>query len=181
MAVEHGAATVEQRNYFRVHSRLAIRMRKVRAKEREGLELEILQHEEASGLDKIDPHVACWLDRIEVKLDRILLHLGVVDESLRPSDVVDLVISGSGLRLPWGEAHEPGSLLLLEFELPGPPAHPVRCLASVIALEPGKGGGHDLALGYSTIHEHDREAIVQFTLAVERGELRHRADERSAS
>jgi len=181
MPVEHGAATVEQRNYFRVRCRLAVRMRKVRAEEKEGLEWEILQQEEASGLDKLDPHVARWLDRIELKLDRVLLHLGVVDESLRPSDVVDVVLSGSGLRLPWHEPFELGSVLLVDLELPGNPAYPVRCLASVVAVEPKAEGGHDLALGYSAIHERDREAIVQFTLAVERGELRSRADERSAS
>jgi hypothetical protein len=181
MAGEQETATVEQRNYFRVRCRLAIRLREVRDEERDGLEREILQHEENAGLGDLDPQIAGWMDRIESKLDRILLHLGVVDEPLRPSDVADLVISGSGLRLVWDESHEPGTLLLVELELPGTPAYPVRCLASVVAREEDERGRHDMALSFSAIHARDREAIVRFTLDVERGSLRSRADDREIS
>ena len=181
MGRRQGTASVEQRNYFRVRCRLPIRTRKVRSEEQDGLEREILQRENSTGLNELDPEIAAWLDRIETKLDRILLQIGVVDEPLRPSDVADVVISGSGLRFVGDRSHEPDDVLLLEFELPGTPAHPVRCLASVVAHEVVEDGGHDLALSFSVINERDREAIVRFTLDVERGKLRSRADERGPS
>ncbi len=174
------ARDLGQRDFFRVKTRLPIRMTPVAASERGRLEREIMRPD-ASAAPEVDPDLARWLDRIERKLDRILLHLDVECEGVRPTETRSLVISGGGLRAPVDRAYPVGSLFLVELELPGPPAHLVRCLASVVEFFCHEDGVADLALAYQAIHEEDREAIVRHTLDVERSELRSRSARRTAS
>lgn len=170
-----------ERSYFRVRCRLPIRTRLVPPEQVDGLEYEILHRKSGQDLSQLDTDVAAWLDRIEQKIDRVLIHLGANDDDIRPTAQENVVLSGGGIRLRSEESCEAGRVMLLEFELPGAPAHLVRCLADVVAVYDDADGGRDVALTYRAIHAHDREAIVQHTLAVERGEQRSRADDRKVS
>ena len=166
-----------ERNYFRVRCTLPVRTRFVRPDEIEALASEIMQRKPTRDLSALDPEVAAWLDRIEQKLDGILLQLGAVDEAPRPTRPEQVVLSGGGIRIPSDAAREVGDTLLVEFELPGPPARSVRCLGRIVGVYDENADGRELAITYHAIHPQDREAVVQHTLAVERGEQRSRSDD----
>lgn len=170
-----------ERNYFRVHCSLALRSRLVDPDEVEGLEYEILHRRSQRDLSQLDPDIASWLDRIEQKLDRVLIQLGAEDGDVRPSITERVVLSGGGIRFSSSEPRQVGDILLIEFELPNTAAHLVRCLGSVIAAYEDGDNDREIAITYRAIHAQDREAVIQHTLAVERGEKRSRIDERVAS
>lgn len=168
------------RVYFRVRTQLAIRMQPVKSHDRERLEWEITRGETREE-SQIDPDLASWLGRIESKLDRILLHVGAESEELRPTEVHSVVLSGGGISVLCERKEDPQTLLLVDFELPGAVPYRIRCLASVVSATPSEQNGTDLAMSYVAINERDREAIVRFTLDVERGELRSRSADRDES
>ncbi len=166
-----------ERSYFRIRCTLPIRARRVAPEGVEALAAEILQRRTGPAGSNLDPDVAAWLDRIEQKLDRILVTIGAVTEPARPSQPEQVVLSGGGLRFASGEARSMGDTLLIELELPGSPTRLVRCLGNVVGVYGDEDGGREVAITYHAIHPSDREAIVQHTLAVERGEQRARIDE----
>ena len=161
----------EQREYFRVKTELPLRIRPVSQAERQPLEFSILSRE-AAGPGELDPQLAAWLDRIESKLDHLLLHFGLDFQEIRPTERVSIVLSGSGLALPREHVDANHSLFLLELELPGPPAHAVRLLAEKVAR---RDSGELVAMRFCAIQPEDREAVVRHTLDVQRTELRQRA------
>lgn len=156
-------------------------MRRVEVAERAGLERAILEREPGVPTG-IDPGLAEWLVRVEEKLDLLLDRAGIAPLGFLPKREGEVVLSGSGLRVPSAGAAIPiGTLLLLELDLPLYPTHRVRCLAAVVHSEDGSRKERGIALEIRCIHEHDRDAIVRHTLAVQRGELlrRPRRDERA--
>jgi len=167
-------AATDRRGYFRVQTRLRIGLRPVAAAEIEPLRRDILQREPLVR-PRLDPGLADWLTRIEEKLDRLLGQAGLASPGIPRREECSVVISGSGLLLPHAETPaEIGATLLLDFDLPLSPRHPVRCLAVVAANRPEPHGHYAIALGFCCIHEEDRDAIVRHALIVERRELGQR-------
>ncbi|MEM7409205.1 MAG: PilZ domain-containing protein [Myxococcota bacterium] len=170
------AQGLEKRDYFRVQTQLPLRAQVISAGERSRLEREIYAGE-TGDLGDVDPQLAAWMDRLEVKLDRILEILGEDRQELRPSEVHDVVISGSGISWVTQDPVAHDATLLLEFELPGPPAQRVRCLGVVVRTIP-RDDGSEVACGFSAIREEDRESIIRHCLDVERFALRSRSTAR---
>ena len=166
----------ERRTFFRVLTRLPVKSRAVSEREAETLARE-LPERRAPDFSRIDPGLAGWLDRIERKLDRVLLHLGIGDPvAFGDGDVQEVMLSGAGMSLASESPVPPGKLTLVEFEIPGTPAHLVRCLARVIRHQPPKepGGPVTAAVAFEVINEADREAIVRHAVEVQRTLLRTR-------
>lgn len=133
------------------------------------------------------PHEAQrQLDRIEEKLDRILDHLGLaaVDGASAPRRVIDVDISGSGLRFRTRQRYDEGTLLEIDLELPLSPPARMRALISVVRCSrpdgPSPDGDWMLAGQYDAIHEDDRGAIVRYTFDRQREEKRSESAERRA-
>ena len=165
---------IEKRDYFRVETQLPLRARLVCGAERPHLEREILASDPKES-NEFDPQLAAWLDRLESKLDRVLKLLGEDGADLRPTETHDVVISGSGIGLAMTGDVESEACVLLDFELPGPPAHRVRCLGTVVRADARPDGSSEVAAAYIAIREEDREAIIRHTLDVERFALRSRS------
>jgi hypothetical protein len=164
----------DKRSYFRVWTRVPLRARPVGPEEVEQLETEIRNRKAPPALP-VDQHLAEWLDRIEAKLDRLLAHAGLGEGvPLVPDDEQDVLLSGGGMKFWSSRPYSPGTVLLLEFDLPTTPRHHVRTLARVVGNEPSRDDceGYPTAVTFHAIHEIDRDAVVGHSLAVERAQLR---------
>ena len=167
----------EQREFFRVWSFLPVRARRVRSSERHALTTEI-KARLPEAVNRLDPELVAWLDRIESKLERLLAHMDLSDRPcFGPDDVQEVQISGSGLMFTGSEPTKKDDLLLVEFEVPGSPRRMVRCLGRVARSETGQNrSAPQIAVGFEEIHESDRDAIIQHVMAVQRADLSRRAD-----
>ena len=68
----------ERRAFFRVLTRIPVQCRRITPPEAEALAREIRERRAPQPL-RIDEALAAWLDRIERKLDRVLVHMGIGD------------------------------------------------------------------------------------------------------
>ncbi len=171
----------ERRAFFRILTHLPVKCRKVAGREAETLAREIPERR-APETGRIDEALAVWLDRIERKLDRVLVHLGIGDPvAFSDADVQEVMLSGSGMAFVTDAEVVPGDPVLVEFEIPGVPAQLVRCLARVIRnlpakKRPGKREAGDdretTAVSFEVIHDSDREAIVRHAVEVQRKLIR---------
>jgi len=166
-------ALAEGRGFFRVNTRIGLKMYRVDRKRWEAESRTIL--EDRSEPDPtIDLELARWLDRIEQKLDRVL-------EQLANAAVVgnahgkarDLVLSGSGIHFHEEASLFAGDSLLLELELPRTRVVRIRCLGTVVRVD-ASDEGSGVAVRFDVIREVDRDRIVEYTLEVQRGQLRGR-------
>ncbi len=168
---------IRERDYFRVDTELPLRIKPVREEERARLEGSILQREPVD-VEGLDPQLALWLDRIESKIDNLIVHLGLDFDGVRPTRPVAVTLSGGGISVPSPPAESGHSLHLVDFELPGSPARSVRALGEVVANRKTAEGNPAIALRFTAITAEDRDAIVRFTLDVERSRVRSRAERR---
>jgi len=165
-----------RRNYFRIDTELPLRISPVREEERARLERAILQREPVD-FEGLDPQLALWLDRIESKLDDLIVHLGLDADGVRPTQIVAVTLSGGGISVPSPPAEPGHSLYRIDFELPGPAARGVRALGEVVSRPGVAEATPTVALRFVAITSEDRDAIVRFTLDVERTRLRSRAEQ----
>ncbi len=169
----------EEREYFRVRSVLPLRHVRARDQEVETFVAEMETISRDPSPEK-DATMAEQLDRVERKVDRLL---SLLDPShpvpLDDADKRPLEISGSGVRYPWPEMVEPGELLKLQFILASSPPRTIRCIGRVVSCrEPDlPHRSRSLAVAYEHITEADRDAIVRYTLEVERLAKRAAVDE----
>ena len=164
----------DKRSYYRVSSFLPVRCRRVRPSELPGLTSEI-QTREAPDVSKVDPGLAEWLDRVETKLDRILVRYETEEESWMTSEgALEVTLSGSGIRFPVCEEVALDSDVLMEITIPGTPKHMVRCIGRVAECE-AEGKSVTVAAGFRVIAECDRDAVIAHVLEIQRSELRRRA------
>lgn len=161
------------REYFRVRTRLKLRVQPLDAEERRSRATEILANVEPTP-PQVDSDLAIWLERIERKLDRALAQLGLgADHHLEEADLRDIELSGSGLSFDGSSELRDGDFLLLEMELPSHPPRMLRCTGRVVHAAAGPDGrGARIGIAFETIREGDREAIIQYTVAVQREQLR---------
>lgn len=179
---EHDSGA-ERRTFFRVLTHLPVKCRRVSDAEAEALERALPQRR-APDMSRVDEALATWLDRIERKLDRVLVHLGIGDPvAFCEADVQEVMLSGAGMSFVTDPPVEPGTRVLVEFEIPGTPAHLVRCLARVIRHLPPKEEGESAstAVAFDVIHDSDREAIVHHAVEVQRTLIQARRHLGSAS
>ncbi len=170
------ASGAERRAFFRVLTHLPVKCRAVSEREAELLARE-LPERRAPDVSRVEPGLAAWLDRIERKLDRVLIHLGIGDPvAFGADDVQQVMLSGAGLSFASDQSVATGGLALVEFEIPGTPAHLVRCLARVVHHHPPKQEGESgtTAVAFEVIHDSDREAIVRHAVEVQRALIRAR-------
>jgi hypothetical protein len=165
------------RSFFRVKTSLPLRVTRTPADDYQRLSNEILTRVDAS-LPEIDVELLGWLDRMERKLDRLLSHYDLIEYStLDERDRQNIELSGSGLSFQSDEAIACGTGVLLEFELPETPARTVRCLARVVQeLGRDEAGMEAVGVSFEAIRQIDRDAIVRYTLAVQRQEIRSKGD-----
>lgn len=163
----------ESRAFFRVEARLAARCKKLEAWELEAIRREISGLRDGPRLD-IDPRLSAWLERIEHKLEILLAYVTERRQGAPArAEVHEVVISGSGVLLETRERVAIDEEVLVEIPIPGARVQPLRALARVVRMQPGKAlsGGRGVALAFSTIDETDREAIVRFAHEVQRARL----------
>ena len=174
----------DQREYYRVVTCIPFRYRRPDPDEIDEL---VVRIETRSDPDfaKIDPALSGWLDRIERKLECVLAHLEACDSPpLRDQDTREVSLSGSGMRFLCEDEIPPGTEVLLEFELPGTPAHRVSCLGRVVdPSSPGEtsDGKNQTAVEFCAIREIDRDAIVRHALEIQRRDLQLRNSSESDS
>ncbi len=166
----------ERRAYFRVATRLPLRLTPLGEEEVRILEREINTPKPELGV-LADPALSAALRRIEEKLN--LLLDGAGHEPTRPigeADRSNLVLSGSGLRSETRESFQTGDPVRVELLLPETPVRQVTALASVVysaqLMEPE--GSRRLALRFTAIDEGDRDAVVRHICEVQRLALRKR-------
>ena len=159
-----------RREYFRVRTRLAVQTRPIDPEEFEELSAQI-RSREAPSPPAADKALAEWLERIESKLDRLLADAGLAEDgSLGPER--DVWLSGSGIRFDTEQAYSTGTVLLVEIELPTTPRRVVRTLGRVVDSAATEQSDHAAAIAFVAIHERDRDAVVSYTLAVQRAQIR---------
>ncbi|MCP3983628.1 MAG: hypothetical protein GY723_04525 [bacterium] len=163
----------DKRSYYRVHTFLPVRCRRIADSELEGLSTDIMVRE-ASEVSKVDPGLAEWLDRIEGKLDLLLERFETeADVWTTAQGALEVTISGSGIQLPVCEEIPIEADVLLEVTLPGIPKHMVRCIARVAECEVD-AKQVTIGAGFTVIAECDRDAIIAHVLEIQRSELRQR-------
>ena len=168
------ASSEHARSYFRVETRIGLRVHALDPDRWEAESRAILE-DRSRPLQGVDPELASWLDRIERKLDRLLEATGsAASGEIAHTEFRDVVLSGSGIRLGDASELEVGQPALLELELPVSPVVRIRCLGTV-AREEGAGEDREVAVRFDVIREADRDRIVQYTLEVQRTELRVRS------
>ena len=93
---------------------------------------------------------------------------------------VEIELSAAGIALEPPMALRPADVVLLEFELPEVPVRLVRCIGRVVEAA---GGANDpksrTDLRFETIRPSDRDAVVRYTLVVQRQAIRSQNAARS--
>ena len=165
----------ERREYFRVSTVLPLRARVLDPTEKDQIEGEI-QLRRTPDLSSIDPALASRLDAIEDRLDRILEAIDRSPEAwVTPGGMTPIQLSGGGIRFPVRDAVPAGALLLIELVLGGVPRRQVRATARALAEKPPRGEDEPhAAVQFETITPEDRDAVVAYTLEVQRRETLRR-------
>lgn len=171
-----------RRAYFRVATRLSLRVTWLPAEKVDSVELEI-QGPRDGQLEIEDPAVARQLRQIEAKIDLLLSKLGHdVARPLGRGDLQEVSISGSGLRMQTRETFRTNDYVQVEVLLPGTPPHPVRAVARIVQVAEGRSARSpsEVAMVFTSISEEDREAVIRHAYEVQRLSLRSRSDQTGA-
>ncbi len=173
------ADATRRREYFRVHTRIAIRTRALEPAEVDRLRLDIGERK-PRGEATLDPRLEQWLERIERKLDDIRAHLDPeVERPLGTADLRDIELSGSGLAWRETPVYPAETWVRADFELPGPRPHCVVALARSVERRSGGDTEPPQAIAFEAIAETDRDAIVRHCLDVERRNIQVESGKRS--
>lgn len=166
----------DRRAYFRVPARIAVRHRYVAQDELDAFERELALRGSEPPLP-VDPGLRALLDRIERKLDRILVRLEPDRVApLGEADVRAVEISGSGVRYDCTDPAAVGDHVLVEMLLPGTPPRAVAAIGEIVFRQEAESGAPGcIAVRFTAIDEADREAIIRYTYEVQRVALRARA------
>ncbi len=157
----------ERRSYFRVHTQLPMRHRRITSEEAEGYENQFATAQ-YGGHESLELPLARALRRIENKIDRILLALYPDDEPpLRAEALQPVDLSAGGLRVTAESGLEVGDQLLVEMLVPGAGEDPVQAVARVVRSEPSEQG-NEIALEFTAIDENHRDSLLCFTQGVQR-------------
>jgi len=180
-AVEKESSSSD-RAYFRVRVDIPLRITPIEDSELEKHTTEVLSLVDLPT-PEMDLALVGWLDRIERKLDRLLAQQGLLDLDgtvLDRRESIDL--SAAGFRFESTEPAEPGSAVLVELELPEVPVRLIRCVGRVTASRTlSDSSRHAISIAFETIRQSDRDAVVRYTLVVQREAIRGRGPERGHS
>lgn len=118
------------------------------------------------------------LDCLERGIEKIADHLGVsLDDGPEwiEGETVTLSGSGAGLRLP--RKLDEGTPVEVEFTLLGEPTAVVRVLGHIVTLVRPDGdqlpvGRYHLGVAFDAFHDEDRQAIIRYTFAQQRAQIR---------
>lgn len=172
-SANHAYSGACRRGYFRVSSRMPLRLTLLSKDEAEDLRHELsAPGEEATVVG--DHLLEARLCRLEQKLDQLLLRAGVaVELPISKAEKRDVELSGSGLRVRTTAVYQVDDSVKLELTLPEENGRPIRVLARVVAPTRGRDGvaRNEVAVVFQTIRERDREAIVRHAYEVQRLEL----------
>lgn len=167
------AGSPKDRAYFRVRTRLPLRCEPLDERDRKTLDAEILGTIDPPPVE-LDPGLGAWLDTIERKLDRVLHLLDAdTDPILGANGETDMLLSGSGMSFEAAGPLPVDSHVVLHFEIPAERARQVRCIAKVAHCTPGADGrGAMLGVAFETIRAEDVDAVVAYTVSVQRQQIR---------
>jgi len=153
-------ATKQQREYARVETNVAVRVRRARPDEIDAFEQRVMGAE--VGEDDLPLALVAYLRNIEYKLDLVLSRLDARFEApLDPHDLQPVVISAGGIRVAVDASDFAlGDPVHVEMLLPGDVPRTVRVMGRVtrrveVADAPA------VAIEYTAIDESDRDAIVR--------------------
>lgn len=168
--------------YYRVRVDIPLRVTPLEDAEVADRTTEVLSQVDEPA-PELDSALVGWLSRIERKLDRLLAKQGILEgPHLCLEEHSSVELSAAGMRLPAAFPARPGHALLIEFELPEVPVRMVRCIGRVTRSEPVLGDPPgDCDIAFETIRQSDRDAVVRYTLVVQRQAIRGHLPDRVAS
>ncbi len=114
-----------------------------------------------------DPLLAT-LERIEVKLDRILDHLESSDR-WPPLQNTSINLSGAGVRFGSDRPIATGAFLELALVLPGDRPVRIHTFGEVVRQTKrgrSKNGAYESAVAFVALSERDRESIIRYTFQI---------------
>lgn len=164
-----------RRDFFRVSSRLAVRLTPLCEAAAEELARELATPCEES-ISLADRLLEARLSRMENKLDLMLKHAGFdVELALSLTKKCEVALSGSGLRLQVKETYRLGDLVKVQLDLPEESGRTLSMLGRVVTgNEVGTVGAKSgVSLVFQSIRHRDREAIVRHAYEVQRLALDH--------
>lgn len=179
MEDDGGNGSIGDRAFFRVKVHIPLRVTPIDEGQYQQLATDVLARIDPP-VPVVDASLIGWLDRIERKLDQLLNHHGLLEPALvEPECKRRFDLSGSGLSYTSEKPIAAGSVLQLEFELPETPIRLVRCLGRVAEAGTASvdGEGHLVGVAFETIRQADRDAVVRYTLAVQRQAIRNSSGE----
>lgn len=161
------------RSFYRVSTSLALTAEPIEPDDLPAAKASITARVDAPR-PEADPLLVAWLDRIERKLDQLLAHEGVSEcPPLTDADRKVIELSGSGLSFRSGAKLSVGQRMLVRFELPELPVRLVSCVARIALIQPDDDGEDPtVGLAFETIRPLDRDAVVAYTVGVQRQQIR---------
>jgi hypothetical protein len=171
----------EERSYYRVFTRIPIRIRRLDPSEVASVAT-LIANPVDPFVEVSDPALAVVLQRVENKLDVVLSHLEPGHpRPLGDRDVHKVSLSASGVGCEMNEQLALDDDVLVEFLLPEVPARHVRAIARPVMPRDTADGvrGTPLAFAFRVISDTDRDAIVHYSYDVQRLQLREGAQAKS--
>jgi hypothetical protein len=172
----------QQRSYYRVLTRIPIRIRRLDPSEVPSVSM-LIANPVDPFVEVSDPALAVVLQRVENKLDVVLSHLEPGHpRPLGDRDIQKVSLSASGVGCEMNEQLSLHDDVLVEFLLPEAPARHVRAIARPVMPGDLADGvrGTPQAFAFHVISDADRDAIVHYSYDVQRLQLRECAQAKSS-
>lgn len=152
--------TTGQREYARIETHMAVRVRRAKPEERDAFEERVVGSD--IGEDDLPLALVAYLRNIEYKLDLVLSRLDSHFEApIDPTDLQRVVLSAGGLCVDArGESFAVGDEVSVELLLPGDAPRTIHAMGRVTRIV-AVGDAPAIAVEYTAIDEGDRDAIVR--------------------
>ena len=168
----------ERREYFRsqAFARVALRAlapeevdtirARLRSRRRTPIAVDDTRHSaESRALLELMQHMALTLDRIDQKLDSLILGPDAVESSSKVEfESVEINLSASGFSGKFSLDAPVGTLVEAQVDLWESGAPLITAIARVETIEADPEGGHTTALSFEELLPEDLERLVQLTL-----------------
>lgn len=128
----------------------------------------VVSEVEMNFVDPTTASIMARMDRIEEKLDMLLMSAGT-EAKKSPKQAMEVAqardISGSGMRIASNMPMTNGWYIKIVFELPGAPPYPIVALGRVIRSDSRDSGGYfESACEFEAMNTEDQEYILSFVL-----------------
>ncbi len=184
----------ERREFFRIHDRIPLELRRITREE--FLELQdMIRYNSTQVLDRLhelyflEPHgepkdeddqVHTYMQVINRKLDMIIEILGKPPAGENYSSVhTDVNVSGAGIQFTCDVPLSEGDFVELKVIVPVFPYPKITCLCQVVRIEKNpedRGRGNRVALKFMVINEKDQDILINYIFLKERQYLREKKE-----